>query len=116
MYMDPAAFALALLATGGLGVVFAGILFMLREVNRRLDEVDAMMAKRRHTYPTANGLKDALAVTINLLLEEEAQSAYRDKRLRQVQRILGEVRQGPLAYDSERPAERPAHSDSGRDG
>jgi hypothetical protein len=106
MVIDPAALVLVILAAGGLGAVFAGILFWLRRVAERIDELEGILARRRHTYPTANGLEDSLAVTIDVLLEEQAQSEYRAARIEQLRRILGEVRQGPLAYNSERPAER----------
>lgn len=72
-----------------------------------LEALKEQLAKRRHPYPTANGLEDALAVAIDTILQEEAQSEYRRARLEQVRRIVGEVRVDPLGYDSERPADRP---------
>jgi hypothetical protein len=106
MVIDPAALALVVLMAGGLGAAFAGILFGIRQVGHRLDELEGIVARRRHTYPTTNGLEDSLAVTIDVLLDEQAHSEYRAARIEQLRRILGEVREGPLAYDSERPADR----------
>lgn len=71
-------------------------------------ELEAQLAKRRHTYATANGLEDALAVAIEQLLREEAQAKYRHARIDQMKNILGMVREGPLSYDSDRSADRPA--------
>lgn len=106
MVIDPAALALVILMAGGLGAAFAGILFGIRQVGERMDELEEIIGRRRHTYPTTNGLEDALAVAIDVLLDEQAHSEYRAARVEQFRRILGEVREGPLAYDSERPADR----------
>ncbi len=76
----------------------------LKTVNGELRE---QLTKRRHTYPTADGLEDAMAVAIDLLLREEAANKYRSARFNQLNEILGKVREGPLSYDSDRQADRP---------
>ncbi len=75
-------------------------------------ELKEQLEKRRHTYPTANGLEDALAVTIDLLLREDAAKKYRRARFDQLNDILGKVREGPLAYDTDRPNNRPEDESS----
>lgn len=77
----------------------------------RINDMESQLSKRRHTYPTADGLEDALAVTIDLLLREEAASKYRQARYDQAIEILGKVREGPLSYDSDRPNSRPTLDD-----
>lgn len=89
------------------GMEFGALLERSERNAAELDELKAELARRRHPYPTANGLEDALAVAIDTLLQEEAQSEYRRARLEQLRRIVGEVRVDPLGYDSERPADRP---------
>ena len=76
----------------------------LEKQNKRLAD---QLAKRRHTYATADGLEDAMAVAIDLLLREEAAEKYRSARFNQLNEILGKVREGPLSYDSDRKADRP---------
>jgi len=114
VYMDPAAFVLALLLAGGLGATVAGAALAVRSLAGRVTQLEEMLAKRRHTYPTADGLEDSLAVTIDVLLDEQAHSEYRAARIEQLRRILGEVREGPLAYDSERPADRRPRPDGSK--
>ncbi|KKN73433.1 hypothetical protein LCGC14_0401360 [marine sediment metagenome] len=76
-------------------------------LKKRNKDLRAQIAKRRHTYATADGLEDALAVTIDLLLRQDAADKYRRARVAQLNSILGEVRKGPLSYDGDRPADRP---------
>lgn len=81
-------------------------------LKKRNSELRAQLAKRRHTYRTADGLEDALAVAIEQLLREEAEAKYRRARFDQLNEILGLVREGPLAYPSDRPANRPPFEDA----
>lgn len=76
-------------------------------LEQQITRLEEQLAKRRHTYPTADGLEDALAVTIDLLLRQDAADKYRRARVAQLNEILGEVRKGPLSYDSDRPNDRP---------
>lgn len=111
MFIDPGALILIVVIAMGIGGALAGVISALRLVNRRLDELEAVLAKRRHTYATTNGIEDATAVAINIALEEQAQAEWRLIRLGQLRKILGEVREGPLAYDGEQPAQRPPRPD-----
>ena len=118
MYIDPAALILVLLIAMGIGMALAGAAYALRLINHRLDELEAVVDKRRHTHPTTAGIEDATAVFVELARREEdewlrlqAEAKYRHDRLRQGYEILGRVREGPLAYDAERPADRPPRPD-----
>ena len=111
MNLTPIQFVLALLLAAGVGAGCAGLCLTLREMATRLEHLEDIVAKRRHTYPTADGLLDGLAVAIDVLLEEQAQSTYRQARIEQLRQILGEVGEGPLAYKAERAAQRPPRSD-----
>lgn len=101
-----AAFGLGVLATVVLGLPYF-IALKSRELKRANDELRDQIAKRRHTYPTAEGLEDAVAVVIELILRWEAEQEYGRARLGQLQDILGMIRSGPLEYDTERPNDRP---------
>jgi hypothetical protein len=86
---------------------------LLQETNQLRQELTALRESvnqaqpRRHTHATAAGIEDALAVAINLILEAQSEREYTEARLRQLQAILGQVREGPLAYDQERANNRP---------
>lgn len=111
MDLTPFEFVLALLVAMAIGAIGAGFWFGLREIVQRLEHLEDVVAKRRHTYPTADGLLDGLAVAIDVLLEEQAQSKYRQARIEQLSKILGEVGEGPLAYRAEQAAVRPPRPD-----
>lgn len=84
------------------------------ELTRALEELTDQLCKRKHTYPTANGIEDATAIAIEALLEEQAQGEYRAARIRQLHQVLTDLRAGPLAYDSEKPnGKKPRHQSSG---
>ena len=95
-------------------IVFAiGILIGagLKHLDHRLEEVDELrdqLKRRRHTYATQDGLDDAQAVIIDLLLRDQLEAEYRDVRLAQLSEILGIVGRGPQEYDGERPNHRPS--------
>ena len=55
----------------------------------------------RHTYSTASGLEDAIAVAWGIILEQQRSLAYAESRARRVVEILQAVRAGPHAYDPE---------------
>lgn len=84
----------------------AGAALAVRSLAGRITQLEEMLAKRRHTYPTANGLEDSLGVALNIMQEEQVQAKWREARINELWRILGEIREGPLAYDSDRPADR----------
>ncbi len=71
-----------------------------RDLQERIDDLEDQLAKRRHTYPTVEGLEDGMAVAIELLLRYEAEAAYTNKRMDQLRDILGRVRAGPLEYEA----------------
>ncbi len=85
---------------GLLGGLIAVIAFKIRELQHRLDEIQDERKTRRHTYATGAGLEDAIAVTIDLLIKQKADQARTESLLE----ILRQVRQGPHAYDQDRPA------------
>lgn len=58
----------------------------------------------RHTNPTAAGLEDALAISVDVLLEVEQELQYLEARIAQLQEVLQILRSGPYAYDQDRPA------------
>lgn len=87
----------------GAGIAALAMLPYLIKGRASVLELEAQLKRRRHTYATADGLEDALAVVIELLLRREAEEAYTQARLGQLQEILGMIRAGPLEYDAERP-------------
>ena len=74
-------------------------------------ELKEQLAKRRHTYSTADGLEDALAVTVDLILRGNLERKYWRAQVDQLNEILGMVRAGPLAYDVDRSSKRPPSKD-----
>ena len=104
--MEPSFLLIAMLSLG-VGITLGSKLRYFDGLEEHNKELRDQLAKRRHTYPTANGLEDALAVTIDLLLREDAAKKYRRARFDQLNDILGKVREGPLAYDSDRANDRP---------
>jgi len=98
-------------------VIFAGGIFVgawLKHMDHRLEEIEELrdqLKRRRHSYATQDGLDDAQAVLIDLLLRDQAEARYREARLGQLSEILGLVRAGPQKYDGERPNHRPTPPD-----
>ncbi len=85
-----------------LGGIFGGLLVrtehQIRSLQRQLDELKNL--PKRHTYSTAAGLEDAIAVLIDIRTRRHAE----DIRLSQATEILRQVRSGPQNYDQDRPA------------
>jgi type IV secretory pathway TrbL component len=74
-----------------------------------LESQNKAPAQKRHSHSTTAGLEDALAVTIDLLNKQKADQA----RTAQLLSILQQVREGPSAYDPDRPAgHRPENFDN----
>jgi hypothetical protein len=83
----------------------------LEEHNRELEEC----AAKRHTQATQSNYHDALAVAIDVILEEDAQARYRQARLAQLQKILKVGSTGPYAYPVDPPAgPRPEKGNGGK--
>lgn len=68
------------------------------EYRRRLEKLEDEHLPKRHTHPTANGIEDATAVLIDLVMREEMNAEFRSSRYETAMRILGKVRKGPYAY------------------
>jgi len=86
----------------------------LDRINRIEEEVKELrdqLKRRRHTYATQDGLDDAQAVLIDLVLRDQLEASYREARLGQLSEILGLVRAGPQKYDGEKPNHRPSPPD-----
>lgn len=82
------------------GVVGAMFLWQVwSDHERRIAALEARQPKE-HSYATRDGLDDATAVLMDVLLDIEAWEA----RLKQAKAILGTVRKGPQAYDGDQPA------------
>ena len=58
----------------------------------------------RHTHSTTAGIEDALAACIDILNECEQSQAFIEGRSHQLHQILMQVREGPNAYDKNKPA------------
>jgi hypothetical protein len=58
----------------------------------------------RHTNSTAAGLEDALAVANDIIEELLRSQAYVRSRTEKLTTILKETREGPYAYDPDKPA------------
>jgi hypothetical protein len=59
--------------------------------------------QRRHTHSTLAGLEDAIAIVLDLLLSQGL-NEYVRYSLNDLQEILSKIREGPNAYDIDRPA------------
>jgi len=81
---------------------------LLAGVEQRLCAIEAAQAQaqepKRHTHATAAGLEDGIAIAIDLIREYQSNQEYASARLQQLTGVLRQVRQGPYAYDAERPA------------
>lgn len=103
---------LGALLTIGL-VFFAGGILVgswLKHLDHRLEEIEELrdqLKRRRHTYATADGLDDAQAVIVEMLLRQKLEAEYAAARLAQLSEIVGLVQKGPQKYDGERPNHRP---------
>lgn len=60
------------------------------------------LKSKRHTMSTVAGIEDALAVLYDLLVQQEVE----ERRMKQLHEVLSTLREGPHAYDPERPAGR----------
>ncbi len=92
----------------GIGIKLGAKFQHYDTLEQRITELEEQLAKRRHTYPTANGLEDALALTVDLILRGDLERKYWRAQVDQLNEILGMVRAGPLAYDVDRPSKRPS--------
>lgn len=77
----------------------------LRSTDDRLRELEKA-GQKRHTHATIAGLEDALAVSLDIIRENESSKKYTDARLSQLNGILQELRSGPNNYDQNKPAGR----------
>jgi hypothetical protein len=74
-----------------------------KNLTQRVTELEEIVDKRKHTYPTLAGIEDATGVNVRLLLRYKAELDFITCQLEAQNQILGEIRQGPLAYDPDRP-------------
>lgn len=72
-------------------------------LTRRIAELEASAAKR-HTQSTQSAFHDALAIALDVLLEDQAESEYRLARIRQLQSVLKVGSSDPYAYPVDPPA------------
>lgn len=100
---------LALLVLLWLAVLVRRELVRLARLEQQVADMDAMLRRRRHTYPTQAGLEDAEAVNLDLVrhinelqLELEAMRA----RAAQQMEILQLTQKSPHTYPIDRPAGR----------
>jgi hypothetical protein len=77
---------------------------MLGDHERRLQELEDLQTRRRHTESTKECIEDALAVAIDIIMEDQAQDEYRKARLRQLQQIMQLGQVSPTSYPVDRPA------------
>ena len=98
-------------------IFFAGGILVgswLNHLDQRLEEIEELrdqLKRRRHTYSTAEGLEDAQAVIVELLLKKKREAEYDAIRLAQLSEIMGMVMRGPHEYDGEKPNNRPSPPD-----
>lgn len=72
----------------------------------KIQELENQIRGRAHTYATANGLEDAIAVDLDLALQAARTLEYIQVRSEHLRKILGAIRSSPHAYDADRPAGR----------
>lgn len=87
---------------GVIGIA-AGIAYAVGRLEGQVHELREQVKRQRHTYATNDGIEDATAILIELILKDQAERQYTETRLNQAREILGMVRQGPQEYDRERP-------------
>jgi uncharacterized BrkB/YihY/UPF0761 family membrane protein len=111
MYIEPLTFV-GFLALFGLIGVLAAIAGFLNEIRKHYEEeLRAQLARRRHTYATAEGIEDARGVGIDvqraIRMAHEAEDkmtaavaalAYIEVEMDQLEVIHKRLREGPLAY------------------
>ena len=117
-----------LVVIGGLFIVYASVSLIRRLIEQQKDMIatlqeeikkrDALIAdlrgesskrNRAHTYPTAAGLEDAISIVLDVqrdTTELEMQVEAARQRSDQLIGVLQKLREGPHAYDPERPAGR----------
>lgn len=72
-------------------------------LTRRVAELEASAAKR-HTQSTQSAFHDALAIALDVMLEDQAESEYRLARIHQLQSVLKVGSSDPYAYPVDPPA------------
>lgn len=97
--------AIAAFAFYKLGRYQENVEMRLQALEKQAAELKARQEQpkqKAHSYSTLAGIEDATAVVIDLVEESRALEA----RLETLRGILGLVRQGPHAYNADRPAGR----------
>jgi hypothetical protein len=116
MTITVATYALSILIAVIAGVVGTILIYKFFErINIRLDLLEkesdrrhlalieaSKRGRKHHAYETAEGLEDAMAVMIDVLLNQEAETA----RVQTALGILQQVRQGPKAYQPKNGGEK----------
>lgn len=68
------------------------------EIETLREQIAALEDRRRHPYPTANGLEDGIVIALDVLQEFQASRAYTEARVQQLQDVLARVRANPHGY------------------
>ena len=83
----------------GIGAAAMAFHFQFKGMIERLNNLEKIIERRRHTHSTIHGIEDATAVVIDMALEAEALKARADTALA----YLGQIRQGPNSYKDKTP-------------
>lgn len=88
------------------GVAFLWLFQSFRKMVKEVSELKEILAGKRHTHSTTEGIEDAYMVLRRIINEESEQAEIRAFWLNKIDKTLHIVRQGPNAYDGETPAGR----------
>lgn len=72
-----------------------------KDMQNRLKDLEAVKERSRQTGATMAGLEDAMASLVGIIYNRDIDNHRLDATLR----MLQQLRQGPYAYDSEKPSE-----------
>lgn len=78
----------------------------IRDQAAELENLKKQLDRRAHTYSTAAGLEDAIAIDLDLALNAARTLQYIETRSGQLRDVLAILRQSPHSYDANRPAGR----------
>lgn len=97
--MDILTLAGLLLAAFALGAVIVLAAWAMQNA-----ELESVARGKAHSYATAAGLEDALAIQFDVALHATQALQYVQARSAQMNQVLGDLRKSPQSYNPDRPA------------
>jgi hypothetical protein len=90
-----------------LGYYLRKLIEYKESLEKQISELKEIADRRKLPYPAQAGLEDAIAIVIDILNNEEANSAYRNTRFQQLAERIKQVRSNPQHYDTQQPDKPP---------